>query len=40
MNWDTIAAECRQLKSRLRRLWGKLASAGHATAKDTVLPHR
>jgi uncharacterized protein YjbJ (UPF0337 family) len=40
MNWDTIAADWRQLKSRLRRLWGKVAGAGNAAANGTLLPRR
>lgn len=38
MNWDTIAAEWGQLKSRLRRLWGKLAGTGRESPKATVPP--
>ena len=37
MNWGSIATEWQQLKSRLRRLWGKLASGGHASQKDMTL---
>ena len=36
MNWGTITAEWGQLKSRLRRLWGKIAGA--ATPKEPALP--
>jgi hypothetical protein len=38
MNWGTITAEWGQLKSRLRRLWGKIAGAGAATPKEPALP--
>jgi uncharacterized protein YjbJ (UPF0337 family) len=36
MNWDTIDAEWRQLKSRLRRLWGKLIGAAEESPKGPV----
>jgi len=38
MNWGTVSAEWQQLKSRLRRLWGKLAGAGNASPKEAILP--
>jgi len=31
MNWESIATEWGQLKSRLRRLWGKVAGTGPAS---------
>ncbi len=38
MNWDTIATEWGQLKSRLRRLWGKVAKPGESSAKEPTVP--
>jgi hypothetical protein len=38
MNWDTVAGEWRQLKSRLRRLWGKLAGTGPTSPKEPTVP--
>jgi hypothetical protein len=37
-NWDTVAGEWRQLKSRLRRLWGKLAGTSPTSPKEPTLP--
>lgn len=38
MNWDTIDTEWQRLKSRLRRLWGKLIGAGGDASPNGPIP--
>jgi hypothetical protein len=38
VNWDLMAAEWRQLKARLRRLWGKAADPSGAASGPGPVP--